>query len=196
MQGSSGDAIDYSGANNTVIGNSVTTRRLNGDPTTVTAVPRLGISINGGHKHRHERVVVQNNSIDGYGDSAHTSFALQHTNTTGVDVSGNKLSNWKGWGCYSAYSDGVIRGNEFGPPADPAGTACIFVAVGGQLEITGNRFAAGSGPRPVYGIYINTPTDQPYRIHGNDFRAVSSLAYAGQNGTRLDPRLLVGGRPD
>jgi hypothetical protein len=196
MQGSSGDAIDYGGANNTVVDNSVTTRRLNGDPTQVTAVPRLGISVNGGHRHRQDRVVVANNSIDGYGDSAHTSFALQHTNTTNVEISGNKVTNWKGYGCYSAYSSGVVRGNEFGPPADPTQTACIFVAIGGQLEITGNRFAAGAGPRPMYGLYINTPTDQPYRIHGNDFRAVSQLAYAGQYGSRLDPRLIVGGKPD
>ena len=195
MQGSSGDAIDYSGANNTVVDNSVTTRRLNGDPTTVTAVPRLGISVNGGHRHRQDRLVVANNSIDGYGDSVHTSFALQHTNTTNVEITNNKVTNWKGWGCYSAYSDGIVRGNEFGPPADPTQTACIFVAIGGQLEIAGNRLLVGGGPRPMYGVYINTPTDQPYRIHDNDFTAVSQWPYAGHNGTRLDPRMVVGGRP-
>jgi Right handed beta helix region len=195
MQGSSGDAIDFSGANNTVVDNSVTTRRLNGDPTTITIPTRLGISVNGGHRHRHEHIVVANNKIDGYGDSAHGSFALQHTNTTGVEIAGNKLTNWKGWGCYNAYSDGVIRGNEFGPPADPTNTACIYVAGGSVLEITGNRSVPGAGARPTYGVYINNPADQPYRIHDNDFAAVSQFAYAGHSGTRLDPRMVVGGRP-
>jgi parallel beta-helix repeat protein len=190
MQGSSGDGIDYSGSANTVIGNSVTTKRLNGDPTQVTQPTRLGISVNGGHRHRHEHIVVQNNAIDGYGDSAHGSFALQHTNTTGVEISGNKVSNWKGYGCYSAYSDGVIRGNEFGPPADPTGTAVIFVATGGQLEITGNRLLAGAGPRAMYGVYINDPKDQPYRIHDNDFRAASNQQYAGHGGAPLDARMM------
>jgi hypothetical protein len=193
--GGSGDAIDYSGANNTVVDNSVTTRRLNGDPTTVTAVPRLGISVNGGHRHRQEHLIVANNSIDGYGDSVHSSYALQHTNTTGVEITNNKLTNWRGWACYDAYSDGIIRGNEFGPPADPAGTACIYVAIGSHLEIAGNRFVPGSGARSQMGVHLATPPAAPFPIHDNDFRAVSVHPYAGPNGTPLDPRFIVGGRP-
>jgi parallel beta-helix repeat protein len=195
LQGSSGDGVDYSGANNSVTNNLVTTLRLNGGPSTITSVTRLGISVNGGHKIRHRSVVVRSNTIDGYGDTRYSSFALQHTNNTGVEISANKITNWRGYCCYSAYADGVIRGNVFGPPADPAGSACIYVAIGGHLEIADNRFERDGGAGAMYGVYINTAADEPYAIHGNDFSGVTGLAYAGHGGSRLDPRQIVGGRP-
>jgi hypothetical protein len=195
MQGSSRDGVDYSGENNKVTNNSVTTRRLHGEPTTITEVTRLGISVNGGHKIRHRAVVVQNNTIDGYGDTKNTSFALQHSNTTGVDISGNRLTNWLGYGCYSANADGIIRNNEFGPIADATASACIMVAIGGPLEITGNRYVRGAGPAAKYGVYINTPGPTPNRIHDNDFRAVSTLAYAGHVGSKLSEREFSSGHP-
>jgi hypothetical protein len=195
MQGSSGDATGFGGENNEVINNALTTRRMNGEPTTVTAVPRLGISLNGGAHVRHHAVTVHNNTIDGFGDTQHTSFALQHTYTSGVDISGNRVTDWRGYGCYSAYSDGIISGNDFGAVADSTGTACIFVAIGGQLQILGNRHVLSGGPAALYGLYINTPTDPPYVIQGNDFRSATLQQYAGRSGTRLSPAQIVGGRP-
>jgi len=195
LQGSSGDAVGFGGENNEVINNSVTTRRQNGAPTTVTAVPRLGISINGGARVRHRRVTVRGNTIDGYGDSVHTSFSLQHTNTSAVDISANRVRDWRGYGCYSANSDGVISDNEFAAVADSTATACIFVAGGGQLRILRNRHTPAGGRAALYGLYINNPADPPFVIEGNDFTAVSVQQYAGHNGSRLSPAQIVGGRP-
>lgn len=195
MQGSSGDAVGFGGENNEVISNAVTTRRMNGDSTTVTAVPRLGISINGGARVRHRAVTVRGNAIDGFGDSQHTSFSLQHTYTSSVDISANRVSDWRGYGCYSAYSDGVISDNEFDGAADSAGTACIFVAIGGQLRILRNRHVVVGGHAALYGLYFNSPADGPYVIEGNDFTPVTLQQYAGHGGTRLSPAQIVGGRP-
>jgi hypothetical protein len=194
MQGSSGDAIAFGGENNEVTANAVTTRRMNGDPTTVTAVPRLGISINGGARVHQRAVTVRGNTVDGFGDSQHGSFSLQHTYTSAVDISANRVSNWRGYGCYSAYSDGVIADNEFDAVADSTGTACIFVAVGGRLKILRNRHVA-DGAAAQYGVYINNLGDGPYGIVDNDFAAVTLQQYAGHNGIRLSPTQIVGGRP-
>jgi hypothetical protein len=168
---------------------------MNGDPTTVTAVPRLGISLNGGAHVRHRAVSVHNNTIDGFGDNQHTSFSLQHTYTSGVDISGNRVTDWRGYGCYSAYSDGIISDNDFGTVADSTGTACIFVAIGGQLKILRNRHVVSGGRAALYGLYINTPGDPAYVIEGNDFRSATLQQYAGRSGTRLSPAQIVGGRP-
>ena len=188
LQGSSGDAVKFGGANNRVADNRVTIRRRDGGPTTITLVPRLGISVNGGSVVPHRAVTVENNRIDGYGDSQHTSFALQHTYTSGVMIRGNRLDNWHGYGCYSAYSSGAILDNEFGPVGEPANSACIYVAIGGALEIAGNRHLADRGAAATYGVYVNTPTDPPpHAIHDNDFSAVTGFAYAGHGGSRLAP---------
>jgi hypothetical protein len=194
LQGSSGAGAEFAGEHNSVISNSVTTSRANGEPTTVTSVPRLGISVNGGKQLHHRSIVVRDNIIDGYGDSHNTSFSLQHTNTSDVEISSNRVTNWRGAGCYSAYSDGVISNNDFGPVADPAGTSCIFVAIGGRLRITGNRHAVPAGSGALYGLYINTPGDPPYVIEGNDFRSATLQQYAGHGGARLSPAQMSGGR--
>jgi hypothetical protein len=195
MQGSSGEAGGFGGENNEVTSNLVTTRRMNGDPTTVTAVPRLGISLNGGARVRHRAITVRDNSIDGFGDSQHTSFSLQHTYTSSIDISSNRVSDWRGYCCYSAYSDGVISDNEFDGAADNAGTACIFVAIGGQLRILRNRHVVVGGHPALYGLYINSPADGRYVIEGNDFTAVTLQQYAGHGGTRLSPAQIAGGQP-
>jgi hypothetical protein len=195
MQGSSGDAVGFGGENNEAVSNAVTTRRMNGEPTTVTAVPRLGISINGGAQVRHRAVTVRDNTIDGYGDSRNTSFSLQHTYTSAVEISANRISDWRGYGCYSAHSAGVISDNEFGAVADNVSTACIFVAIDGELKILRNRHPVSSGRSALYGLYINTPTDAPYLIEGNDFRSATVQQYAGHGGTRLSPAQIAGGRP-
>jgi hypothetical protein len=195
VQGSSGDATGFGGENNEVINNSVTTRRMNGEPTTVTAVPRLGISVNGGEHVRHHAVSVHANTIDGFGDSHGTSFSLQHSYTSAVEISGNRVTDWHGYGCYSLHSQGVVSDNEFGAVAEVANTACIFVAIGGELKILRNRHVVNGGPAALYGLYINSPSDPPYLIEGNDFRAVSRQQFASHNGTPLSPAQIVGGRP-
>ena len=195
LQGSSGAGANFAGEHNSVIDNTVTTSQMNGEPTTVTSVVRLGISVNGGKLVHHRTIVVRGNTIDGYGDSHSTSFSLQHTNTSDVEISNNRVTNWRGPGCYSAYSDGVISGNDFGPVADPTGTACIYVAIGGKLRITGNHHRADPAHAALYGLYINSPGDAPYLIEGNDFRAVRTQQYAGHGGAALAPAQVVGGRP-
>lgn len=194
IQGSSDTAKDFAGDHNSITNNSVTTRRMNGDPTTVTAIPRLGISIDGGKRVRHRYVTVRDNTIDGFGDSKHTSFSIQHTYTSDVEISNNRVLNWRGYGCYSAYSQGAIDGNDFGPVADPAGTACIFVAIGGDLKITRNRHEAPPQAAAQYGVVINTPSDAPYVIRENDFRAVHLRQYSGRAGAQLSSAQIAGGR--
>ena len=195
LQGSSGDAQPFGGENNEVINNAVTTRQMNGAPTTVTSVPRLGISINGGARVPHRSVTVRGNTIDGFGDNRHTSFALQHTYASAVDISANRVSDWRGYGCYSHHSDGVISDNEFGAVTDSTGTACIFVVIAGQLKILRNRHVVDGGRAAQYGVYINNPGDGPYVIEGNDFARVTVQQYAGHNGSRLSPAQIVGGPP-
>jgi len=195
LQGSSGAGVNFAGEHNSITDNTVTTTQMNGAPTAVASVPRLGISVNGGKLVHHRSIVVHGNTIDGYGDSHNTSFSLQHTYTSGVEISNNRVTNWRGAGCYSAYSDGVISGNEFGPVADPTGTACIYVAIGGRLRIFDNRHVADPAHAALYGIYINSSSDAPYMITGNDFRAVRSQQYAGHGGGRLSPAQISGGRP-
>jgi len=195
LQGSSGDATGFGGENNEVINNAVTTRRMNGEPTTVSAVPRLGISVNGGNRVRHRSVSVRANTIDGFGDSRNTSFSLQHSYTAAVEISGNRVTDWRGYGCYSLYSQGVVSDNEFGAVADSTNTACIFVAIGGELKILRNRHAVNSGRAALYGLYINSPSDAPYLIEGNDFRAAVRQQFASHNGTPLPSAQMVGGRP-
>jgi hypothetical protein len=195
MQGSSGAGVDFAGEHNSVVGNTITTARRNGEPTTVSAVTRLGISVNGGKRIHHRSIAVRNNTIDGYGDSQHTSFSLQHTYTSDVEISNNRVSNWSGYGCYSAYSDGTISGNDFGPVADRTASACIFVAIGGKLRILNNRHAVEAAHAALYGLVINTPSDPPYVISGNDFRSTTQLPYAGHAGARLSAAQIVGGRP-
>ncbi len=188
LQGSSGDAVKFAGANNRVADNRITVRRRDSSPTTITQVPRLGISVNGGSIVPHRAVTIENNSIDGYGDSQHTSFALQHTFTSEVLIRRNRIDNWRGYGCYSAFSSGAIIENDFGPVVEPANTACIYVAGGGALEIAGNRHVPTAGSAATYGVYLNTPTDPPaHAIHDNDFTAVTSFPYAGHAGSRLAP---------
>ncbi len=194
LQGSSGAGVDFAGEHNAVLSNSVTTSRMSGEPTTITSVPRLGISVNGGKVVHHRTIVVRDNAIDGYGDIRNTSFSLQHTYTSEAEISNNRVTNWRGAGCYSAYSDGVISNNEFGPVADPTGTACIFVAIGGRLRITGNRHVVPSGGA-MYGVCINSPGDAPYIIEGNDFRSATVRQFAGHSGTPLSPAQVAGGRP-
>ncbi len=195
LQGSSGEGVGFGGENNEVINNAVTTRQMNGEPTTVSAVPRLGISVNGGAQVRHRSVSVRANTIDGFGDSRNTSFSLQHSYTSAVEVSGNRVTDWRGYGCYSLYSQGIVSDNEFGAVADSTGTACIFVAIGGELKILRNRHVVDGGRAALYGLYINSPADAPYQIEGNDFRPAVLLQYASHNGTRLSPSQIVGGRP-
>ena len=50
LQGSSNAGGDFAGENNSVVSNLVTTARMNGEPTTITAQTRLGISVNGGKR--------------------------------------------------------------------------------------------------------------------------------------------------
>jgi len=195
LQGSSGAGVEFAGERNSVVGNTVTTSRMNGEPTTVSAVTRLGISVNGGKRIHHRSIVVRGNTIDGYGDSHGTSFSLQHTYTSDVEISSNHVTNWRGYGCYSAYSDGTISGNEFGPVADRISTACIFVAIGGHLKIVNNRHVADPGHAALYGVVINTATDPPYVISGNDFRAASAQQYAGHGGARMSAAQIVSGQP-
>lgn len=194
VESSSGMAVDYAGEHNSVTNNTVTTRQMNGNPTMVTAVPRLGISVNGGRRVYQRSVVVRNNRIDGFGDSRHTSFSLQHTFTSGVEIANNLISDWRGYGCYSAYSSGVIESNEFGSVADSAGTACIFVAIGGDLRIIGNRHVVGLGQGAQYGLYINSPSDRAYLIEDNDFGSATLRQYAGAGGRPLPPNQIVQGR--
>jgi hypothetical protein len=195
LQGSSGDATGFGGENNEVINNAVTTRQMNGEPTTVTRVTRLGISVNAGDHVRHRAVSVRANTIDGFGDSHGTSFSLQHSYTSGVEISGNRVTDWRGYGCYSVYSEGVVSDNEFGAVADSTNTACIFVAGGGELKILRNRHVVNGGRAALYGLYINNPADAPYVIEGNDFRAVERQQFASHNGRPLSPAQIVGGRP-
>jgi parallel beta-helix repeat protein len=195
IQGSSGMAVDFAGEHNSIIGNSITTQRMNGEPTTISEVTRLGISINGGKVVPHRSISVRENVIDGYGDSKNTSFSLQHTYTTDVDISNNRITNWSGYGCYSAHSQGVIRGNDFGPVADSRSSACIMVAIDGRLDIIGNRHAVEAGRAAMYGLVINSPTDAPYLIQNNDFRSATVQQYAGHSGVRLSPSQIQGGAP-
>ena len=192
LQGSSNAGADFAGENNAVVDNVVTSSRQNGEPTTITETTRLGISINGGKRVRHRSITVRDNTIDGYGDPHNTSSSVQHTNTAHVEIIGNRISNWRGYACYSANSEGVIQSNVFEAVADPASTACIFVALNGQLRIINNRHDM-SGRGAMYGLYINTPTDGPYVIQGNDFRSATVQQYAGRNGARLSPAQVVGG---
>jgi hypothetical protein len=195
LQGSSGAGVDFAGERNSVTNNLLTTTRMNGEPTTVSEVTRLGISVNGGKRIHHRSIAVRNNNIDGYGDSAHTSYSLQHTFTSDVDISNNKVTNWRGYGCYSAYSDGTISGNDFGPVTDPTASACIFVAIGGNLRITNNQHVVDAAHAARFGLVINTAADAPYVISRNDFRSATLLQYAGHDGTRLSPAQIAGGRP-
>lgn len=192
VQGSSGPAVEFAGSNNTVVGNMVTTGRSDGGPTTITEITRLGISVNGGRLVHHRSISVIDNSIEGYGDSRHTSFSLQHTYTSDVSIRGNRVTAWSGYGCYSAYSDGTVADNVFGPVADPAGTACIYVAVGGNLRLIGNRQDASGEGRAMYGIVINTPASSRCVIENNDFSAATARAYAGHAGGIL-PRQFFSG---
>ncbi len=195
LQGSSGTAVDFAGEQNSVTNNTVTTRRKDGSPTTVVAVPRLGISVNGGRRVRHRHVSVRNNTIDGFGDERNKSSSIQHTFTSDVDISNNRILNWSGDGCYSAYSQGQISDNEFGAVADPVNTACIFVAIGGDLRISGNRYISDSRARAGYGLVINSPTDPPYLIEHNDFRSAAIRPYAGRAGSQLSAIQIIGGHP-
>ncbi len=193
LQGGSNAAVDFAGEHNSVTGNTLTTSRMNGDPTTITEAMRLGISVNGGKRVRHRSIVVRDNSVDGYGDSHNTSCSIQHTNTSDAEIANNRITNWSGYGCYSANSQGVIQGNDFGPVANNTSTACIFVAINGELRITGNRHVVPSGRGARYGLYINSPTDAPYVIQGNDFRSATVQQYAGARGARLSPSQIAGG---
>lgn len=187
LQGSSGQAAGFAGYNNSVINNIITTARMGGGSTTVTEVTRLGLSVNGGKHVRHRSVTVRGNTIDGFGDSRNTSFPIEHSFTTDLVIDNNTISNWRGYGCYSAFSQGVIQSNEFRSVTDPRSTACIFVAIGGVLRIIGNREDPHGGIAPLYGVYINSPGDRSCVIRGNDFRAVRSLQYAGHGGRPLSP---------
>jgi hypothetical protein len=166
---------------------------MNGGPTTITETMRLGISVNGGKIVPHRTIVVSDNTIDGYGDSQNTSPSIQHTYTMGLEVSNNRITNWRGYGCFSHHSQGIIQNNTFGSVADPRSTACVYVAIAGGLRIIGNRLVVNGGRAPMYGVYINTPTDAPYVIEGNDFRAATVQQYAGHSGARLSPAQMVGG---
>lgn len=188
LQGSSGEAAGFAGSDNSLIGNTITTARMDGGATTVTEVTRLGVSVNGGKHVHHRSVAVRGNSIDGYGDSRNTSFPLEHSFTTDLTINDNRISNWRGYGCYSAYSQGIIQDNEFAAVLDPRSTACIYIAIGGVLRITGNRETPGEGTAPLYGVYLNSPGDRSSCImQDNDFSAVRLMPYAGHGGTRLTP---------
>jgi hypothetical protein len=197
---SSGDAINYAGADNSVVSNKITRKRRDGSATQVTA--NVGaIIVNGGSTARHRRVTVIDNEIDGYGASGHRWHSIAAVYCTDALIVGNRISDWAGYGIYSYGGNGFIADNVFGPVSEARGAFCIRLDArdSGEWSVLGNRHHPPSGMTAAEGLRISSGSPRCI-VHGNDFDGsakpyVDSAATWRKDNSQPIPRIQVSGTP-
>ena len=175
---SSGDAINYAGADNSVVGNRITRRRRDGSPTQVNA--NVGaIIVNGGSTARHRRVTVIDNEVDGYGESGHRWHSIAAVYCTDALIVGNRIGDWAGYGIYSYGGSGFIADNGFGPVSEVRGAFCIRLDArdSGEWSVLGNRHHPASGMTAAEGLRVSSGNPRCI-VDGNDFEGAAT-PYAG-----------------
>lgn len=199
LSSSSGDATNYAGWDNSVVGNVIDARKRDGTASTITA--QGAIIVNGGSTVRHQRVVVANNHIYGYGVSSNNWEVISASLVQDAIIANNNIDSWQGNGIYSTGGNGIIDGNTFGAVAVAANSKCIMLdaTLSGTWTISNNKHRPIAGLTALEGLRISVGNPRMVAV-GNDFNCVdpyagnAALLTCGQSD--LIPRIqVVGGAP-
>jgi hypothetical protein len=125
MGSSSGDAINYAGANNKAWAFYCTTKRRDGSATTITGVDRTGLNLNGGTVVPNDNPQAWDFVLDGYGDTVVSSNSIQAVYAKNAHIHHFTLTNWSGRGVDAAYGSGTISHGTFDNPASVTNSTCI-----------------------------------------------------------------------
>jgi hypothetical protein len=179
MASGSGSALNYGGENCKIHSGTITTKKRDGTATSVAAVDRLGVVINGGATVAGRNAQVYGLTIDGYGDSSNTSASITTSFTNNASIRDITLTNWKGYGIYGSDGNGTVEGVTFDNPADATGTSCIrFDTTTGVWNSIGNKHRVQSGTVALEGLRIDS--GNPRGLHmGNDFGSAATPYVAG-----------------
>ncbi len=176
VAGGSGDATDYAGWDNQILGNLVDASNEDG---TASGRENLGAGIettaSGTMPHR--RVIVANNIVKGYGIvNATTVGAIRSYNNFPYVCANNHITSWGGFGIVVDAKDNRVTGNVIGKLADPGtetvGAAIFCESPSGRLTVTDNTLSAEDGTAAKTGFKYASLLTPPV-ISGNDFRAAT-----------------------
>jgi hypothetical protein len=206
--GSSGDAMDYAGENNSVTDNIVSALQTNGNASTVTQGYTNGITVNGGSNPNgamgfHRGVVVSGNNIFGIGDpnTTYHGMSIQASNVRAGTIANNVIRNGLGRGIYGAHFDGAISGNLFAAPGQTANATCIYLGgSNGECAVNGNKHSANGGNAYAVGIDMNTTSATNVVCCGNDMSLCatplgSGMSLLTRGISDLPPRVQVTSAP-
>lgn len=173
---SSGDAGNYGGWNNVLIGNIIDAANADGSTSsrecTGHGITATGGSVTDAHN---DRLIIANNIVRNHGFvSNSTNGAIHAEQTNGAVITGNIVDLWGGHGIYLALtygpltiSNNIIRAlfnsgdtvaRAISQPTSKA-LACV---------VTGNIIDADAGTAAEYGFVYNSGSRAPV-ITGNDF---------------------------
>ena len=180
----SGDALNYGGDNTKIYNFHITTKRRDGSATTISAVDRNGIVLNGGTSRSAVSAMCFNGTVDGYGDAINSSHVIQALWCDDVKIHDITMTNWKGYGVYTAGSSGDVDRIRFGNPADAANTRCLsFDTTTKVMNSSGCVHRVQSGA--VAGEGIRNASGNPRGLHiGNDLGSATVVDITG-GGTTL-----------
>lgn len=198
---SSGDADNYAGYSNKVIGNTIDSRNKDGT-TSGRENQSYGINVNGGATVKALRVIVQGNIVHYKGIKLNPNVgSIQATLCERLVCTGNIIDYWSGIGVLVTSAGGNVSDNFFGrlSQSGDTGSACIYD--GGpttrKLTVSDNTLDIEAGNAPDYGFrQVSTATVRP-KLEGNNFSGAAtpySLSAGGFClGTDVTPRLAVAG---
>lgn len=188
----SGSAAGYAGENNQVIGNTMTSKRVDGSATTVASLDGVAIVLNGGATVKHTSIVCFGNTIDGYGLNSAESFSISATNTRGAYIAGNRFTNWQRRAIYANEGDGHIVDNHFGAVANASNSRCIWIDGGTYgWNIKDNRHETYGGTAAAEGMRLTAGT--PRCVIGDNDLEQATTPYVNAEGAQAQLRRLHGG---
>lgn len=177
----SGDAANYAGDNNQIIGNYATDHKLNGSPTSI-ATPGYAIVVSGGSTTKHSGVIVADNILDGFGDTIGGFTGVSSIRAQQVRsllIARNIFRNWLGTAIYTSSSDGIIEHNVFEGVNDATNSCCIFLdTTTGVWILSGNKHYPVTGTAAAQGVNINNTSNPRCVFDGNNFD-YATAPYAG-----------------
>jgi hypothetical protein len=198
---SSGNADDYAGYSNIIVGNIVDARNKDGS-TSGYENDSYGININGGATVTQMRIVCNGNIVVYKGLKLNSNVgAIQATRATRLVISANVIDNWSGVGILLTLAGGQISDNFFGQLAASGDTNSSCILDSGpstrKLVVDGNTLDVEGGIAPANGFrQIAAATVRP-TLSGNRFSDATTpfnLSTGGFSlGTDVVPRLAVAG---
>lgn len=195
MCSSSGAASAYAGENNEVIGNTITSKRVDGSATTVASLDGVAIVLNGGTTVQHYNVQCVGNTIDGYGLNSTLSHSISASNVRAAHIAHNTFANWQRNAIYSNAGDGVIEGNIFRAVANASNSRCLWIDGGTYgWSVFANRHETHGGTAAAEGLRISTGTSRP--LYRNNEFSQATTPYVDVDGPALTPAQITANTND